>query len=92
MNDLRDATRPVSSLEFTSACDLLQPIFDNGTLVYQRHHVSDCRQNARTQLARLSPRTRRFLNPQPYVVGLESRLCERKAALLRHVRQEARFD
>jgi len=46
------------------------------------------RARAVRDLAGLSPRTRRTLNPQPYLVGLEPTLHERKQALIAEARAQ----
>ena len=54
--------------------DLLIPVWRNGEPVRQAESVDCCRQRAQEQLARLEPGIKRFVQPKPYPVGLESRL------------------
>ena len=54
--------------------DLLIPVWRNGEQVCQAESVDCCRQRAQEQLARLEPGIKRFVQPKPYPVGLESRL------------------
>ncbi len=50
--------------------------------------LAAARARAAADLAALSPRTRRFLNPQPYPVGLDPVLHERKLALVAAARAQ----
>ncbi|MBZ0233554.1 MAG: hypothetical protein K8M05_14610, partial [Deltaproteobacteria bacterium] len=52
--------------------------------------LAAARARAAADLAALSPRTRRFLNPQPYPVGLDPVLHERKLALVAEARAGAK--
>ncbi|MBV8761141.1 MAG: nicotinate phosphoribosyltransferase [Deltaproteobacteria bacterium] len=65
--------------------DLLVRVMDRGT----RRPLPDlaaARARAQQELAALSPRTRRFLNPQPYPVGLDDRVHARKLQLVAEAR------
>lgn len=65
-----------------TASDLLVTYLDAGRLVREPESLAEARTRAATELAQLSPRTRRFLNPQPYPVGLDDTVHARKQALV----------
>ncbi len=75
---LRASTRPVHD----RAEDLLMPHLAHGRRVREPDALVTCRDRARTELAQLSPRTKRFLNPQPYPVGLDDVVHARKLKLI----------
>lgn len=85
-NELRDPTLRRPFPVNASSEDLLVPVFRNGELVYDAPSIHDVQKRARSQLDRLSPATRRRLNPQPYPVGLEQTLYELKMRLVREAR------
>ena len=68
--------------------DLLVPVFRAGRLVYEAPPLPAIRQRTFDQLALLPPATRRFLNPQPYPVGLERGLHEMKTELILKARRQ----
>lgn len=70
----------VSDLDL--AQDLLIPIFRRGVKVYDCPKLSAVRENTSLQIKKLSPEVRRFLHPQPYFVGLEQSLYDRKMGLI----------
>jgi nicotinate phosphoribosyltransferase len=70
--------------------DLLVPVFRKGARVYQATTIAAVRDKAAAQVASLSPRTRRFVNPHLYPVGLEVGLSENKRALVAQARGGAR--
>jgi hypothetical protein len=59
----------------------------NGQRVGPRATLAQARARAAADLARLSPRTRRFLNPQPYPVGLDRAVHTRKQELIARARR-----
>jgi nicotinate phosphoribosyltransferase len=69
--------------------DLLVPVLRAGREVGPQPSLAEARERARTQLAALSPRTTRLLNPQPYPVGLERRLHELKWSLVSRARGQS---
>jgi nicotinate phosphoribosyltransferase len=80
--DIEDPTRPAISPSFDDADDLLTMILDRGQPTGAQLDLATARQRAASDLAALSPRTRRFLNPQPYPVGLDRHVHARKQALI----------
>jgi nicotinate phosphoribosyltransferase len=65
--------------------DLLVPIMEKGTPL-ALPGLDAARARAAADLAALSPRTRRFLNPQPYPVGLDGHVHRRKQELIAEAR------
>lgn len=86
MYDLRDHGRQRRLPAHSSHRDLLQPILRAGKLVYAPPTLEEVRANAAAELARINRRTRRFVNPQYYPVGLEPSLFELKRALIERAR------
>lgn len=86
LHDIEDPLRAPTTPSFDSATDLLVPMLRKGELVGGHDTLLDCRKRAAADLAALSPRTRRFLNPQPYAVGLDRAVHERKLALIKRAR------
>lgn len=88
MIDPADATRSKlmgsKGLDFE---DLLQDIYINGNLVYQRPKLLDIRARVQTQLKKLDTTVKRFINPHVYTVGLEQHLHQRKTALILTLRK-----
>lgn len=68
---------------------LLQPIFRNGELVYDRPTLEETKAHARAELSRTHPGIRRLLNPHEYPVGLGPQLHELKHKLIQQARGEA---
>lgn len=65
---------------------LLVPMIDRGQLVPRDTSLATARRRVREQLAQLSPRTRRFLNPQPHPVGLDPHVHHEKRRLIEAAR------
>jgi nicotinate phosphoribosyltransferase len=82
LHDIEDPLRPPALPAFDDAQDLLVRYLDRGTLVAAPDSVEDARARAARELAQLSQRTRRFLNPQPYPVGLDPHVHTRKQQLV----------
>ena len=87
LHDLEDPTRPAFHPTFDTSDDLLVTMMDRGTLVRVPEDLVTARARAATELAALSPRTRRFLNPQPYPVGLDAHVHARKQELIAAARE-----
>ena len=68
--------------------ELLVPVLRAGQLVagFDPTDLAAARARAAADLAALSARTRRFLNPQPYPVGLDPHVQQRKRALVAQAR------
>ena len=71
--------------------DLLIPIIDNGTVVYQTPKLQDIQQYASNELTRLSYSFKRFINPDYYSVGLEKNFYHYKNQLLQTLTNKARI-
>ena len=66
--------------------DLHVTVLDGGAPTHRELDLAAARQRAATGLEALSVRTRRFLNPQPYPVGLDRLVHERKQQLIAKAR------
>ncbi|MEZ4361781.1 MAG: nicotinate phosphoribosyltransferase [Kofleriaceae bacterium] len=87
LHDLEDPTRVTSVGPVDREELLLEPVMVRGELVARDASLATARARAQAQLARLSPRTRRFLNPQPYPVGLDAAVHAEKRRLLEAARR-----
>lgn len=86
LHDIDDPLRPPYAPLFDEATDLLVTYLQAGTAVREADSVELARARAARELAELSPRARRFLNPQPYPVGLDPHVHARKQALIAEAR------
>ena len=82
IHDIEHPELPAETPRFDAAEDLLQPALDRGASVGAPGTLAQARARAASDLAALSPRTKRFLNPQPYVVGLDRHVHVRKLELI----------
>ncbi|MBA3455675.1 MAG: nicotinate phosphoribosyltransferase [Deltaproteobacteria bacterium] len=82
LHDIEDPTRPVWAPAYETGEDLLVPMLDAGNRVREVDSLDVARTRAARELGQLSPRTRRFMNPQPYPVGLDKHVHSRKQALI----------
>jgi nicotinate phosphoribosyltransferase len=80
--DIEDPTRPVWAPAYETGEDLLVTMLDGGNRVREPDSLEVARARAARELGQLSPRTKRFLNPQPYPVGLDKHVHTRKQALI----------
>ena len=87
LHDLEDPLRPASPPEADGFEDLLTTVMRDGERVGPRATLDEARVRAVTDLARLSPRTRRYANPQPYPVGLDRAVHARKLELIANARR-----
>ncbi|HET9993394.1 MAG TPA: nicotinate phosphoribosyltransferase [Kofleriaceae bacterium] len=87
LHDLEDPSRAAYAPAAETGEDLLIPVMTNGQRVGPRATLEQARARAAADLARLSPRTRRFLNPQPYPVGLDRFVHTRKQELISRARR-----
>ena len=87
LHDIEDPRRPPWTPGFDTAEDLLVTYLDRGELVREPASLEAARARATAELAQLSPRTRRFLNPQPYPVGLDRHVHTRKQQLIAAARE-----
>jgi nicotinate phosphoribosyltransferase len=83
LGDMDDLGRATPAPGYDRGEDLLVRVMERGTIV-ATDTLDAARARARADLAALSPRTRRFLNPQPYPVGLDPEVQRRKRALVDH--------
>jgi nicotinate phosphoribosyltransferase len=86
MHDIEDPMRPAHTPTFETGEDLLVRMLDHGSPVRTPDSVTTARDRARAELPQLSPRTRRFFNPQPYPVGLDRHVHTRKQQLIAKAR------
>ncbi|HMG22945.1 MAG TPA: nicotinate phosphoribosyltransferase [Kofleriaceae bacterium] len=86
LHDIEDPFRPAYEPVFDDASELLVTFLDAGRPVRGPDSPQVARARAATELAELSPRTRRFLNPQPYPVGLDPHVHGRKQRLVAEAR------
>ncbi|MCG8404793.1 MAG: nicotinate phosphoribosyltransferase [Phycisphaerales bacterium] len=84
--DPMDPTRRKEIKDDMLYVDLLEPIFREGTCVYDEPSINDKRQHALEQLENLHAGIKRFTNPHEYPVGLESSLHELKTRLILEAR------
>jgi nicotinate phosphoribosyltransferase len=89
LHDIEDPSRPPFTPAFDRADDLLVTYLERGEPVRVPDALDDCRARAISELATLSPRTRRFHNPQPYPVGLDRHVFARKQQLIAEARERA---
>jgi nicotinate phosphoribosyltransferase len=86
LHDIEDPLRPPAMPAFDDASDLLVTYLRAGAPVRAADTIDVARARAARELAELSPRARRFLNPQPYPVGLDPYVHTRKQALVAEAR------
>ena len=82
LHDIEDPLRPPLAPVFDEASDLLVTYLRGGDVVRDADPIEVARARAARELAQLSPRARRFLNPQPYPVGLDPHVHARKQQLI----------
>jgi nicotinate phosphoribosyltransferase len=66
--------------------DLLIPVMRKGKRVYSTPSLSEIRAHAAAELDRFPVTMRRFHNPEPYFVGMEQRLNDKKLQLIKNLR------
>ncbi len=76
-----------SSFEKKESKDVLVPIYRDGKLVYQSPSLVEIQKVAKVELSRLPPSIKRFANPQPYFVGLEKNILQKKLDLIQKLKQ-----
>jgi nicotinate phosphoribosyltransferase len=86
LHDIEDPFRPAWTPVFDEASDLLVTRLRVGEPVGDPDSLDVARDRAARELAQLSPRVRRFLNPQPYPVGLDPHVHARKQQLVAEAR------
>jgi len=86
LHDIEDPFRPAWAPVFDEASELLVTQLRIGRRVREPDSLDVARARAARELAELSPRARRFLNPQPYPVGLDPHVHARKQQLVAEAR------
>ncbi|HLL24520.1 MAG TPA: nicotinate phosphoribosyltransferase, partial [Kofleriaceae bacterium] len=86
LHEIEEPSRPAWTPAYDQADDLLVRYLDRGEVVRQPDSLEAARARARTDLDALSMRTKRFLNPQPYPVGLDTHVHARKQHLIAEAR------
>jgi nicotinate phosphoribosyltransferase len=89
LHDIEDPFRAPYTPVYDEDADLLVTYLRHGELVREPDSIPVARARAARELAELSPRARRFLNPQPYPVGLDSHVHTRKQQLIAEARARA---
>jgi nicotinate phosphoribosyltransferase len=84
--DPLDPTRRRVLTADTPAADLLVPIYRKGRLVYDVPTLAESRARTADQIEHLPPPHLRLMNPQPFPVGLEASLHDRKTRLVLRAR------
>jgi nicotinate phosphoribosyltransferase len=87
LHDIEDPLRPPYHPVFDESSDLLVTYLRGGEPVREPDTIEAARDRAARELAQLSPRARRFLNPQPYPVGLDPYVHARKQQLIAEARE-----
>jgi nicotinate phosphoribosyltransferase len=87
LHDIEDPFRPAYAPVFDEDVDLLVTYLRDGEPVRAADSLDTARVRAARELAQLSPRARRFLNPQPYPVGLDPHVHARKQQLVADARE-----
>jgi nicotinate phosphoribosyltransferase len=87
LHDIEDPFRPPYRPEFDDDADLLATYLQRGAPTRDADPLEVARARAARELAQLSPRARRFLNPQPYPVGLDPHVHARKQQLVAEARR-----
>jgi nicotinate phosphoribosyltransferase len=82
MVDPEDVTRRKTFSEADSHEELLTPVLESGSRVYEVPSVDAVRQHAASQLEAADPSIRRFMNPHVYPVGLEKGLNDVRTRLI----------
>jgi nicotinate phosphoribosyltransferase len=86
LHDIEHLAQAASVPSYDSIEDLLQPAMRDGRRVGAVDDLDAARARCQADLAALSPRSKRFLNPQPYVVGLDDHVHARKVELIAKAR------
>jgi len=87
-----DPTKSVAISKNCTSCDLLQPVFQNGTCVYTFPTLQEVQQTTKTELDRLAVGMKRFLNPHIYPVGMEKHLYDLKVKLIKKIRKKLKVE
>ena len=77
--------RKIDNFQYT---DLLVPIFERGKKVYSSPSLMDIQKKGKEDLEKLHSTVKRFLNPEPYFVGLDSKIYDLKMKLINELKNE----
>ena len=83
-----DPSREIDVDPMWSYKDLLVPILKKGELVYDFPSIENIRKHSLSELEQIPGPMRRFLNPQPYFVGLEKELLDSKLQLIKNIKRK----
>lgn len=86
--DFKDLHRRKKLPSDATSRDMLVPVVRRGEIVFERESLDTIRQRVQSELARLHPTIRRFLNPHEYPVGLDVGLFERREKLIAQLRHD----
>ncbi|HEX4452241.1 MAG TPA: nicotinate phosphoribosyltransferase [Kofleriaceae bacterium] len=86
LHDIEQLAQAPIVPSYDSIEDLLHPVLRNSKRVDAGGDLEEARARCQADLAALSPRSKRFLNPQPYVVGLDDHVHARKLELIAQAR------
>ena len=89
LHDIEHMARAPVTPAYDAAIDLLAPALADGKRVGAIATLEDARARAAADLAALSPRHKRYQNPQPYPVGLDARVHQRKLELIARAHEQA---
>lgn len=84
-----DPTRQKQMSKKAEYKDLLVPIFRSGKCVYPSPPLQEIRKNTLKELKQFASSVRRFLNPEPYFVGLERSVYDLKVELIEKIRKQS---
>jgi nicotinate phosphoribosyltransferase len=87
VGDLEDLARTMPAPGHDLVEELLVPVLRGGQVVVP-DDLAAARARCQRDLAALSPRTRRFLNPQPHLVALDAYVHDRKRTLITAARAQ----
>jgi nicotinate phosphoribosyltransferase len=86
LHDIEDPFKPPYAPVFDDDSDLLVTYLRHGEPAAAVEPLAAARDRAARELGQLSPRARRFLNPQPYPVGLDPHVHTLKQQLVAEAR------
>ncbi len=84
---VRDFSKVRKKIEGAEHKDLLIPIIQDGKLIYKFPKLKEIRERSINEVKMLFPSMQRFLNPEPYFVGLEKKLHDFKINLMNKMRK-----
>ena len=85
--DFKDPTRRKTLSRDAQVTDLLRPMMRGGKVVAEPEDLETIRSRAQSQLSRLHPAIRRFLNPHEYPAGMDIGLYELRDQMIHAARQ-----